>query len=98
MYILGVPDTRETRPADIRAMREQIDQILCLGELVQVGRPTDTALEKRRGSHDDEATTTTKRGEGLREGEGGRKKKRGRNPGTEISFQSPRAVAACGLH
>lgn len=49
--ILGIAHTRETGPADVRAMRKQVNQVLSFSKLVQIRRPANTALQKRRSSH-----------------------------------------------
>lgn len=49
--VLGITHTREAGPADVRAMRKQINQILSFSELVQIRRPANAALQKRRSSH-----------------------------------------------
>lgn len=46
--ILGITNTRKPGPADIRAMRKQINKILGLGQLVKVRRPLNTASEESR--------------------------------------------------
>ena len=51
--ILGVPNTREPGPADISAMGEEIDEVLGLGQLAQVGGASNTTLQKCGGGHDD---------------------------------------------
>lgn len=49
--VLGVSHTREAGPADIRAMREEMDQILSFSKLVEIRGPSNTALQEGRSSH-----------------------------------------------
>lgn len=51
-HSLGISHTRETGPADIGAIGEEVDEVLGLGQLVQERSPLDTALQKGGSSHD----------------------------------------------
>lgn len=51
MHILGIPNTRKPGPADVRAIREEVNQILRLSKLVEVGGPLNTVSEDSRRSH-----------------------------------------------
>lgn len=51
MIVLGVPDTREPGPADVRVVWEQINQILSSSKLLQIARTPHAALEERGSSH-----------------------------------------------
>lgn len=44
-YILGVPNTGETGPADVRAIGEVVNEILSFGELLEVGWAPHTAFQ-----------------------------------------------------
>ena len=54
--VLGIPDSRETGPADVGAIREERNEILWLRELAQVGRPLHAVSEESR-RHGDEGET-----------------------------------------
>ena len=49
--ILGIPNTRKPGPADVRAIRKEVNQILRLSKLVEVGGPLNTVSEDSRRSH-----------------------------------------------
>lgn len=49
--LLGVANAGEAGPADVRVVREQVDEVLGLCELLQVGRPPDSAPKKCGGCH-----------------------------------------------
>lgn len=49
--ILGIPNTRKPGPADVRAIREEVNQVLRLSQLAKVGGPLNTVSEKSRRSH-----------------------------------------------
>ena len=48
--LLGVADTGEARPANVRAIGEMLQHVLSPADLVQHGRPPDARLEGRRSS------------------------------------------------
>lgn len=74
--VLGIPDTRETGPADVGAVGEERNEVLGFGELGQVRGPLDTASEQSRRSHcDDEGRRDDKTRKKETSGDGPRKRK-----------------------
>lgn len=49
--LLRIANTGETGPADVGIVREVMDQVLGLSQLVQVRGPPDTVLEDGGSSH-----------------------------------------------
>lgn len=73
--VLGIPDTRETGPANVGAVGEERNEVLRFGELAQVRGPLDTASEQSRRSHYDEGMRDKTRKKKKKSGDGPRKKK-----------------------
>lgn len=51
-YILGITDTGESGPTNVRAIGEVVNQILGFGELLQIRWAPYTALQQGRSRHD----------------------------------------------
>lgn len=72
--LLGISHTREARPADIGAMRKQVNEIFWLGQLAQKRWPPDTASQQRRGSHDDDTEEEEMKGTGQEKKKSGERR------------------------